>query len=223
MMKKRLTWLGFILLIPSLLFNFFLYQKIQNTPSSGILVIEVFDGDTLLLDGKERLRLRQVDAPELSFCGGEQAKKLMVDLAKGKRVVIKEQILDQYGRPMALVYQDGKLLNLEILASGWARYHADQTTQAGILKEVAGKAKEEGKGIFSSLCYQTENLQKPDCLIKGNVDKNSTARKYYFPGCTQYEFTIVEKDLGEDWFCTEDEAQKAGFIRAETCRNKTYH
>jgi hypothetical protein len=28
---------------------------------------------------------------------------------------------------------------------------------------------------------------------------------------------IVEKDLGEDWFCTEKEAIKAGFTKASNC------
>ncbi|MFH0762508.1 MAG: hypothetical protein V1925_01290, partial [Candidatus Omnitrophota bacterium] len=57
----------------------------------------------------------------------------------------------------------------------------------------------------------------PKCVIKGNYDKNSSLSNYYFPGCPQYEFTIVEKDLGENWFCTEKEAQAAGFTKAKNC------
>lgn len=78
-------------------------------------------------------------------------------------------------------------------------------------------AREKGLGIFSSLCRQMENPDDPKCNIKGNIDKNSSARKYYFPGCAQYEFTIVEKDIGEEWFCTENEARQKDFIKAETC------
>ena len=63
-------------------------------------------------------------------------------------------------------------------------------------------------GIFSSRCYQTENLQ------------NSPLQNYYFPGCPQYKTTIMEKDLGEAWFCTEKEAQAAGFTRAKNCPEK---
>lgn len=64
---------------------------------------------------------------------------------------------------------------------------------------------------------QTKNLENPKCIIKGNLDLNSGRKIYYFPGCSQYKFTIIEKDIGEDWFCTEKEAQEAGFVRSKTC------
>jgi len=224
MRKKRkinlIKWaglLGFLFLIPSLILNFLLFQKTQKL-GQGIKVLEVLDGDTILLDGKVRLRLRHIDAPELEFCGGEEAKNLLETLVKGKKVVLAEYILDQQGRPMALIYQSDKLINEEMLDSGWVRYHSDQTSQTEQLKAVADQAKEEKKGIFGPECYQTENLENPECSIKGNTDKNTGAKLYYYPGCAQYEFTIVEKDLGEDWFCTEKEAREAGFEKARTCR-----
>lgn len=222
--KKKLkgNWLkwggllGTLLLVPSLILNIFLFQKTQKL-GQGIKVLEVLDGDTILLDGKVRLRLRHLDAPELEFCGGKEAKDLLTGLVKDKKVILAEYILDQRGRPLALVYLDNKLINEEILKSGWARYHSDQTSQTEQLKATAQKAKEEKKGIFSPQCYQTENLKNPKCNIKGNVDKATDTRLYYYPGCAQYKFTIVEKDIGEDWFCTEKEAQRAGFEKAKTC------
>lgn len=212
----RFGWLGVILLIPSLLLNFLLFQKTQKL-GQGIKVLAVLDGDTILLDGKVRLRLRHMDAPELEFCGGEESKNLLESLVKGKKVVLAEYILDQRGRPLALIYLDNKLINEEMIKSGWARYHHDQSSKKDQLKAAGQKAREEKKGVFSPQCYQTENLENPKCNIKGNIDKATDTRLYFYPGCAQYEFTIVEKDLGEDWFCTEKEAQKAGFEKAKTC------
>lgn len=77
----------------------------------------------MVLDGKVRLRLRSVDAPELDLCGGPEAKQKLSLLVADRQVVIKEQIIDQMGRPMGLVYVGGKLVNKEILASGWGRLH----------------------------------------------------------------------------------------------------
>ena len=58
-----------ILLFPSLALNAILIKK-TNKSEQGIKVLGVIDGDTLVLDGKVRLRLRSVDAPELNFvCG----------------------------------------------------------------------------------------------------------------------------------------------------------
>lgn len=215
--RNWLGLLGFLLFIPSLFLNFYLFQNLKKA-EKGILVIEVLDGDTILLEGDVKLRLRNVDAPELQYCGGSQAKDLLTKLTKDRKVVIKEEIIDQWGRPMALIFQGNTLVNLEILKSGWARFHHDQSSRSDELKKASDEAKGQAKGIFSHLCYQKENPIDPNCNIKGNIDKNSGAKKYYFPGCVQYDFTIVEKDIGDDWFCTENEAQKAGFIKAETCR-----
>jgi micrococcal nuclease len=207
------------LLLCSLFANLILFQKltINSQKQEGILVLEVLDGDTILLEHDVRLRLRHVDAPELNYCGGQEAKDMLTKITKNKKIVIKEQIIDNYGRPMALVYVGNTLINLEMLKSGWVRYHSDDTSQTEVLKAIASKTKESKIGIWSSKCYQTINPDNPKCNIKGNTDKNSSTKNYYYPGCAQYEFTIIEKDLGEQWFCTQIEAQKAGFTRAATC------
>ncbi len=215
---KMLPFLGFFLFLVSLVFNVLQYSQ-NKSLSQGTKVIGVIDGDTIVLEGKVRLRLRNIDAPELEFCGGTEAKDLLEKLVNNKTIIFKEKIIDQMGRAMALIYIDNLLINKEMLKSGWARYHSDQSTAAEELKATANKAKADGLGIFSSKCYQTKNPDNPKCIIKGNTDKNSNLKNYYFPGCPQYEFTIVEKDLGENWFCTEKEAQKAGFTRAKNCPN----
>ncbi len=205
-----------LFLLPSLFLNFFFFDKLKDNWQE-IEVIGVIDGDTIVLDGKTRLRLRCVDAPELEYCGGTEAKALLEKLVDGKKVVIKEQIIDARGRPMALVYVDGKLINEEIIKSGWGRYHSDKTSVREVLKSAYKHAREKKLGIFSSQCSQMQNPDNPDCNIKGNIDKNSTRRNYYFPGCAQYDYTIVELDLGEGWFCTEKQAKAAGYTRSKTC------
>ena len=163
--------------------------------------------------------MRQLDAPELENCGGAEAKDFLTNLVKDKKIVLKENILDQYGRPMALVYLNNQSINLKMIQSGWARYHSDNTELTEELKAAASEIKAQKIGIYGPDCYQTENLAQPECNIKANIDKNSYTnnKKYYLPNCAQYDFTIIEKDIGESWFCTEKQAQAAGFIKAETC------
>jgi len=213
---KFLPLLLSLLLLPSVFLNVFFFHEIKKN-EEGINVLGIIDGDTIVLEGKVKLRLRNIDAPELDLCGGKEAKEELEKLVSGKKVVVEEQILDQWGRPMGLVYVDKKLVNEEMLKSGWARFHSDSTSQREVLKTAGNQAKKELLGIWSSKCQQTKNLEKPKCIIKGNLDQNSGRKIYYFPGCSQYEFTIIEKDIGEDWFCTEKEAQEAGFIRSKTC------
>ena len=213
---KFLPWLLSFLLLPSIILNFFFLKEAKKN-QAGIEVLGVIDGDTLVLEGKTKLRLRSVDAPELDLCGGQEAKEELEKLVKGQKVIIQEEILDQWGRPMALVYINDKLINEAMLKSGWARFHSDSTSQRETLKKTGDQAKKDLLGVWSSKCQQTTNPENEKCNIKGNLDQNSGRKIYYFPGCSQYQFTIVEKDIGEDWFCTEKEAQEAGFVRAKSC------
>lgn len=185
-----------------------------------VKVIGVIDGDTVVLQNKTRLRLRQVDAPEPEYCGGSQAKTLLESYVLNQSIRIEEQIPDQTGRAMALISANNIKINELLLGSGWVRYHSDSTSQTARLKEVAQRAKAEKKGIYSGLCLQTINPNNPNCTIKGNLEnKRTSGRKlYYLPSCAQYKFVQVEGDLGEQWFCTEKEATAAGYIKAATCK-----
>ena len=184
--------------------------------SEGVRVEGVIDGDTMVLEGKGKIRLRYADAPEAEFCGGREAKKTLEKLVKGKKVVIEGQIPDQYGRGMALVYARDRLINKVMLESGWTWYHHDKSELTEELKGAAQEAREKKLGIYTK-CQSRDEPDKAGCVIKGNIDNNGKSRNYYLPGCSQYRFTVVEKDMGEGWFCTEREAQKAGFIKARTC------
>ena len=105
-----------------------------------------------------------------------------------------------------------------MLESGWVRYHSDSTSKRESIQSAANTAKDNRLGIFSPQCYQKENPDNPKCNLKANIDKSTKVKKYYLPNCAQYQFTIVEKDIGEAWFCTEAEAQSAGFTKAATCK-----
>ena len=202
-------------LVVSVVLNIFLL--FQTPHAEGVTVIGVIDGDTVVLEGKSRVRLRYVDAPEKDLCGSKEAEDLLHTLVVNKKVRIEETIPDQFGRGMALVYVENTLVNKEMLSSGWVRFHHDTATVTEELKKVVATAKEQGRGIYTA-CQSTDTPDKENCVIKGNIDDNSTRRNYYLPTCAQYKFTIVEKDMGEGWFCTESEARKAGFTRAKTCK-----
>ena len=188
--RPPISLIPLISLILLLSVSFNIYQFVnRRSSSSAIPVIGVIDGDTLVLEGKVRLRLRHLDAPELNFCGGPEAKQQLENLVTGKSVDITEKILDQRGRAMALTYVGDTLINRKMLSSGWVRYHHDQTTVTADLKAVAAAAKSAKLGIFGPKCWQTENPDRPDCLIKGNLN-NATGEK---------------------------SAQKAGYVKSLAC------
>ncbi len=218
--KHALPWIitipFLLVLLPSLILNAVLLGK--KTPDQiidpGVAVEGVIDGDTIVVEPKTRVRLRHIDAPELEFCGGKEAKEALEKLVTGKRVRITEQVPDQRGRGMALVYVDNVFVTKELIAGGFVRFHHDMSTKADELKALGLEVKTAKKGIFGA-CQSTTNTKNPNCNIKGNIDR--LKKIYHAPGCTQYPFTVVEEDIGEQWFCSEKEARDAGYTKSERC------
>ena len=52
------------------------------------------------------------------------------------------------------------------------------------------------------------------CDIKGNISYDTGERIYHVPGQEYYAETRINLLNGERWFCTEAEAQAAGWQRA---------
>ena len=87
--------------------------------------------------------------------------------------------------------------------------------------EAAHRAQEAGIGVYSDQCTQSVP-PTPKCAIKGNIDKHLGAKVYHFQGCSGYSRVILELDRGEGRVCSEQEAEAAGFTKAETCYGKEY-
>lgn len=159
-MKKKknfdinwLKWVGLLLLIPSLILNYSLYQR-AKTAEKGLKVIEVFDGDSFVLETKQVVRLYNVNAPELEFCGGEEAKERLRELVLGKTIRLEEAVPDKFGRIVALVYVDNNFINKIMLQEGWGLYEWHKSEE---LLKVSQEAREARRGIYGPRCYQTEN------------------------------------------------------------------
>ncbi len=101
---------------------------VRSLPSSGV-VTAVFDGDTILLDTRDRVRYLGIDAPEVSHgkeasdCMGEEAAKFHSQMVLHKRVFLHydRERRDDHGRLLAYVHlPDGRCANVELLRGGYA-------------------------------------------------------------------------------------------------------
>ncbi|MCP9237912.1 thermonuclease family protein [Lewinella sp. JB7] len=84
----------------------------------------VFDGDTLRLVGKTRLRTRLwgVDAPEKGEAGSDRARDALITLAGGRKITYIPIDTDRYGRTVARVFlRDGREINRLLIDSGVAK------------------------------------------------------------------------------------------------------
>jgi endonuclease YncB( thermonuclease family) len=109
--------------------------------SWGQIVTRVIDGDTVVLDDQRHVRLRGIDAPELSQPWGREAKRWLEVLALGREVVLINPKPAAYGRVEASLQWQEVGINATMLQVGAAwvdiRYSTDpnwvalQTTAAG--------------------------------------------------------------------------------------------
>lgn len=180
-------------------------------------VESVADGDTFMTAEKQIVRLSAIDSPEKGRCGSIEAQTTLAQLVLDKPVYLKILYHDSYSRFSSLVYTDEGLINEKMLRSGWALLNDRDGVGMKELKEATDEAQEKKLGLFSEKCTQMVNKDHPKCNIKGNTNTNSNEDFYHMPGCTHYDQVEVQLYEGDQWFCTEAEAQKAGFKKAETC------
>ncbi len=185
-------------------------------PVPSYTVSRVIDGDTFVTAENQHVRLAGVEAPELDRCGGEEAKQALEKLIMGKPIYFKMIFSDTYNRMVSLVYTKDTYVNKKLLQSGYAYYMPRASTeQIADLKPAGDYARSHKAGIFSDTCTQTVHTTKPSCNIKGNVRNGNI---YYLPDCGVYHNTVVQLYMGDRWFCTEQEAIKAGFRKPEQCK-----
>ena len=129
----------FLLLISSIVFGW-----------SG-KVVGVSDGDTISVmhEGKpERIRLYGIDCPERGQPFGTKARKLTSRMVFGKIVEIKPVDKDRYGRTVAWVFVQGKILNVELVKAGLA-WHYKQYSRDKDLALFEEEARGKRIGLWS--------------------------------------------------------------------------
>ena len=115
-------------------------------------VERVVDGDTIVFkagDAKtQRVRLADIDTPELDQPWGGEAKAALKGWAENRRAQIRIVDTDRYGRLVATLWIDGKNINRRLVAKGHAwvyrRYLRDRA-----LLSLEENAKANGLGLWS--------------------------------------------------------------------------
>lgn len=202
---------------------------------------EVIDGDSLAVAGTQ-LRLFGIDAPEYTqscYANGVQvtcgtmAKEMLEGMIAGSTVSCSPVGTDAYGRTVARCRTSGVDIAGALVEAGWAtafrRYSNDyvavemraRANRAGIWQwdflmpedfRNSQRAERE-PGRLARTGPQTVALprryeREGQCLIKGNHSRRGDWI-YHLPGMPYYDATRAEA-----FFCTEAQAQAAGYRRA---------
>ncbi len=194
-------------------------------------VTRIVDGDTIEIEGGEKVRYIGIDTPETVDprkpvqCFGIEASKKNKELVEGKTVRLEKDITDRdkYSRLLRYIWVDDLFVNLELVKQGFAisyTYPPDVKYQKEFLA-AEKEAKEAERGLWEACPISpspTIMVQgtEDSCDIKGNIS-TSGEKIYHLPGCGSYAKTQIDEERGERWFCSEKEAQEAGWRKALNC------
>jgi micrococcal nuclease len=121
------------------------------------VVQRVTDGDTLVCERNQRVRLLLIDTPEMSQAPfGRRARETLLELAPvGSRLRVELDVRhrDQYGRTLAYLWTaDGRMLNEEMVRRGMAvvLVYPPNVKYVDELRAAARTAREERVGLWAT-------------------------------------------------------------------------
>lgn len=136
--KVSLSWRGKIALFVLLIVIGLIYStetapiSTTDNPTTETGAIEyaqtkaivsfVIDGDTIILESKERVRLIGIDTPERGELGYEEARSALENLVLNKTITLVSQQGDRdvYERLLRDIYIDDIFVNLYMIENGFA-------------------------------------------------------------------------------------------------------
>ncbi len=123
--RWRLWTFAFVLIVALAIVAFRFVEQIgvERAPGDRFVIKRVIDGDTVELQGGDRLRLLGIDTPEMGERFHDEAMNYLKRLALGKsaRIEYARERRDRYGRLLGFLYVDDTLfVNRMIIDSGLA-------------------------------------------------------------------------------------------------------
>jgi len=160
--KRRLHRLFTVLAPYSLIAALVVAATLGPASASDYKCNRVLDGDTIQIVGNNTeitLRLFAIDAPETSKKKhdpgqpfSQAASKHLAGLVLNKTVQFKNCGTDRYGRTLAVVFVDGKDVNIDLLKAGLAEVYRGASgagLQIALYRAAEKEAHEAGRGMWT--------------------------------------------------------------------------
>lgn len=194
----------------------------------------VVDGDTLEIRST-KVRLNGIDAPESgqmcldaagqSYRCGQKAALALAEKVGTSNLKCEVLDSDRYGRSVSRCSLGDQDLNRWMVLQGWALAYRSYSTDYVDEEDTAREAR---RGLWQGTFDPPWDLRKQNrspavtgsapaprgCEIKGNIGGKGD-RIYHTPGQRDYQRTTINTTKGERWFCSNQEAEAAGWRHAQ--------
>lgn len=198
--------------------------------------VSAIDGDSLNM----QIRLFGIDTPEaVQICKdergrdypcGQVASDALAKLVQDKIVSCEVKTRDRYGRPVAICYADNIDIGGALVDAGVAvafrkysdKYVANEERARAARRGLwAGtfempwdyrerkRKQSEAKRVLPPGCPAEPTPLPTECTIKGNISRSR--RIYHMPSSRDYDKVVINRDKGERYFCSEEEARTCGW------------
>ena len=195
-----------------------LFLSISCSNSQTLKCTRVVDGNTIVLNNGERVRLIGVDTPETKQPQkpveyfGKEASAFTNRMVEGKEVRLEYdwQKRDKYNRLLAYVYlKDGTFINAEIVKQGYGHaYSKFPFKYLEQFRQYEKQARENKRGLWAN--------KDPD---KERYVGSKHSNKYHFPHCPSAQKI---KPSNKRVFYSIKEAVDARYVPCKGCRPPYY-
>ena len=201
-------------------------------------VVVIHQGDTftiksILPNGNEKLykiRLSNIDTPELKQLFGKKAKFFTASLIFGEEVQVQYEMVDFYGRLIGtVILPEGKTLNEKLIGVGLAWHYRVVPFPNPLLERLQYKAWRKKIGFWVdpspippwefrrekelAMPPNKENQMDYDLILNYGIIGNSKKKIYWWPDCKNYP-SKKEKSI---IFGYKQLAESMGYRSANDC------
>jgi micrococcal nuclease len=127
----------------------------ESGSSDEAEVIQIVDGDTIIIEGGYHVRYIGIDTPEKDQPYYSEAKELNTKLVEGKTIRLEKDITDKdkFDRLLRYIYVDSTFINEEIVRQGYANIYPENTFPDNkyydILENALNEAKAAKRGMWN--------------------------------------------------------------------------
>ena len=197
-------------------------------------VVAVHDGDTLTMQSGSflyKVRLSDVDAPEMGQVFGKQARQYTEQMVLGSWVRVNVALIDRHGRRVGeVIVEDGWVLNEELVHAGLAWYYRVSPVRNNRMQRLEHYAFTKKLGLWVEkeplppweFRRESHIPQLPVTVRQVDYDRifhygmvgNRRTKTVRWPACKHYRLSRPQQAL---IFHSLQQAREHGFKPAQDC------